>query len=442
MMFRVLALAVIVVVTTTVVTTPVDAVQKRSGAVRIEGRALADDGGPWNALGASLFWALWGERHDASRLDANLTLLERHGVDYVRILGMVGAESWKDRAIEPSSPDYWATVDRLFARLRRHNLRAHVTLFADAQVMLPDNAARQRFVSAWAARANQHRDLIVALEVANESWQNGFEGPSGVTQLRALGAQLAAATPVPVALSSLPSPDDWCRVYAGVAGIDFASVHYDRDISGPERQWRPVAQPWGYPANYERGCEGRLPRAAISNEPIGPQSSVADDADPLRLALSVAMTFVSGNAAYVYHSGAGIRGGGAADLARGRAADFSKADSAVLDAIAAVRRRLPDGLANWTRHDAASSAMPWDGFQRAAVRGDLVGAYAATSDKRVVAVILGVRRPHTVTARRPMDITLVNPITGATLVASTLAAGASWTVPADLPGYLVVGSFK
>jgi hypothetical protein len=237
-----------------------------------------------------------------------------------------------------------------------------VTLFADAQVMLPDNAARQRFVSAWAARANQHRDLIVALEVANESWQNGFEGPSGVTQLRALGAQLAAATPVPVALSSLPSPDDWCRVYAGVAGIDFASVHYDRDISGPERQWRPVAQPWGYPANYERGCEGRLPRAAISNEPIGPQSSVADDADPLRLALSVAMTFVSGNAAYVYHSGAGIRGGGAADLARGRAADFSKADSAVLDAIAAVRRRLPDGLANWTRHDAASSAMPWDGF--------------------------------------------------------------------------------
>jgi hypothetical protein len=167
----------------------------RTGPVRLEGRVFSDDGGPFNPLGATLFWALWGERHDTERLEANLSVLAAAGVDYVRILGMVGAASWEDRVIDPRAPDYGDVADRLLQRLARHGLRAQVTLFADAQVMMPASVDRRSFADAWVARANQNRDRVFALEVANEGWQNGFEPD----EMRALGARIAGATDVPVA---------------------------------------------------------------------------------------------------------------------------------------------------------------------------------------------------------------------------------------------------
>src|SRR5690606_20413731 len=80
---------------------PTPAQSPGQGRVHLDGHAFADDGGPFNALGASLFWALWGERHDPERLDANLAHLAAHDVDYVRILAMVGARTWEDRVIDP-----------------------------------------------------------------------------------------------------------------------------------------------------------------------------------------------------------------------------------------------------------------------------------------------------------------------------------------------------
>ena len=289
----------------------------RTGPVRFEQRAFADDQGPWNPLGTSLFWALWGERHDAGRLDRNLAYLAAHGVDFVRLFGMVGEDSWRDRAIDPRASDYWIVADRLIQRLARHGLRAQVTLFADAQVVMPDHSQRRDFALAWARFADARRAHVLAIEVANEGWQNGFED---ARPLRELGQVIAEATEIPVALSAMPD-GDWCRAYAG-SPADFATVHYDRGVSGPGGVWRPVGRPWGYPTDYDTTCRGQLPRAATSNEPIGPQSSVAEDRDPVRLALSYVTTFIAGNAAYVYHAGAGIRGGGAADLARGRSANL------------------------------------------------------------------------------------------------------------------------
>src|SRR5690606_1900407 len=149
-----------------------------------------------NALGVSLFWALWGERHDAARLDANLAHLAEHDVDYVRILGMVGAPTWEDRVIDPAWPDYWAVVDRLFERLARHGLRGQVTLFADAEVMMPAAADRDAFQAAWAARLEQWGDQVLFVEVANEHWQNGLPD---LAELQRRGQALRAATSVPVA---------------------------------------------------------------------------------------------------------------------------------------------------------------------------------------------------------------------------------------------------
>jgi hypothetical protein len=405
---------------------------------------FTDDGGPFNPLGATLFWALWGERHDTARLEANLSILAAAGVDYVRILGMVGAASWEDRIIDPRAPDYGDVADRLLRRLARHGLRAQVTVFADAQVMMPAAADRRAFADAWVARANRNRDRVFALEVANEGWQNGFEPD----EMRGLGRRMADATAVPVALSSAPDgPGEWCRLYSG-SGVDFATVHYDRDISGADGQWRPVWQPWGYPGAFdgsaatpapEWACPGRLPPVAANNEPIGPFSSVAEDRDPVRLALAYVTTFVSGNGAHVFHASPGVRGGGAVDVARGRAASYGDLNPAILASLSAMRRLLPPGLAGWRRHDAQSEAMPFAGFAEAIVRGDLLRAFAATSpDGELVAVLLGIRRPMEVVARSAMELRAVL-ADGRTIARATLAAGDRWRVPANAPGLVLIG---
>ena len=79
-----------------------------TGRVRLDSRVFADDRGSFLGLGASLFWAPWGYRHDAGRLERDLDWLSRHDFDYVRVLGMVGAQPfWTGREIDPEWADYW-----------------------------------------------------------------------------------------------------------------------------------------------------------------------------------------------------------------------------------------------------------------------------------------------------------------------------------------------
>src|SRR4051812_17990100 len=71
---------------------------RRTGVVRLAGRSLADDGGKFTALGASLFYGAWAYKNDRPRLERTLATLARHGFDYVRVLGVVG---------DPNAPDSW-----------------------------------------------------------------------------------------------------------------------------------------------------------------------------------------------------------------------------------------------------------------------------------------------------------------------------------------------
>jgi hypothetical protein len=106
------------------------------------------------------------------------------------------------------------------------------------------------------------------------------------------------------------------------------------------------------------------------------------------------MTFLAGNAAYVFHSGPGIRGGGAADLASTppRHAHFSELPkfASIAPALAAARKYLPQGLANWTRHSPGTAGAPLHGFGR---------LYTASSGSRFVALAVGVEQGATVRAR-------------------------------------------
>ena len=388
----------------------------RQGPVRLDGRSLADEGGPFNALGASLFWGLWGERYDPDRLDANLEWLAGLGVDFVRVLGMVGSESWSDRPVDPSAPDYWAIVDQFLARLERHGLRVEVTIFADAQIMMPNPVARTRFVDAWAERVDREPDRFVFVEISNEHWQNGLDD---IGELRALGRRFADRTEVLLALSS-PASGRACGVYAASAA-DLATVHYPRTAS--HGGWGFVAEPWGWPAEYDGPCAGALP-PAVNNEPGGPGASVRSESDPMRLVMAYVMTFVSQNAAYVAHAGAGVRGGGLADLAVGREADLYDV-SGLETALAGMRSAdnyLPAGIANWSRQAPTEASHPFVGFDSAIARGALTAAYAATSGDQFVVAVAGLRRAVTVSVRRSCTIELHDPLTGRVTAALERAA--------------------
>jgi hypothetical protein len=402
--------------------------QPRPGRVRLEGRSFADDAGAWNPLGATLFWSLWGERHDADRLDRNLAYLSDHGVDFVRILAMVGTASWSDRVIDPHAPDYWSVVDRFFDRLAVHGMRAHVTVFADAQAMMPNASDRDAFLDRWVDVANARLGLIQVIEIANEHWQNGVT----TSDVRTFAARAQARTPLPVALSA-PQEHEAGTMYRGWTSA--ATMHYDRDTSRADGFWRPVRQPWGWPAEYFP--DGGQPPAVMNSEPIGPKSSVAEDADPARLAASYLTTFVSGNASYTYHAGSGIRGGGQFDLDRGRQANLFDEDPAILATLERARALLPPGVASWTRHNAQWESMPWSGSAEAVERGDIIRAYAATSGDRLAAVIIGIRRTHRITARVPLALNLIDPQSSAVVATIDLQPGQSADVPAPASGAIL-----
>lgn len=415
----------------------------RHGPVRIDNRAFVDDDGPMPALGASLFWGAWAYKFDRPRLEQNLADLQAAGVDYIRVLGSSG---FTDRTTDPNWPDY----DEVLAGLidlayDTYGIRTHLTIFGWTQ-QVPTASRRAALVDRIAAIANARPAKVWAVELANESWQNGFGGEAGIAELRELGRRLNAATTVPVALSAPPGddpnrapslPSAVCALYAR-SGVDLVTMHYERDFRG-DGPWRPVRQPWGWTADYDGSgypvlppwaCVGQLPRAVSSNEPIGPESSVLADDDPLRIVLGYVTTFVAGNSAYVFHSGPGIRGGGPEDLARGRHAHFRELPhwDAYRDGLKRARGYLPTDLANWTRQNAQWAGYPFDGVAIAVGDGRLVRSYVATKGDQFFGVVLGLKRPVIATAKRQTAVEVLDPVTGEVLQSHVLMAGASFTL--------------
>jgi len=390
------------------------------GPVRAEGRAVADAGGPFNALGATLFWGGWGYKFDRTRLERNLAALQGSGVDYVRVLGSVGGASWEDRETDPRWKDYEDVIAGMTdLAYDKYGIRVQWTLFGGSPAT-PAGPSREALVDRFATLAKGREQKLFAFEIANEARSNGFAGAEGLAELRRLGKRLSDQTSVLVALSA-PATGAACETYAE-AGVDAATIHYERSF-GREGPLRPLRKPWSYPAAYDTRCRGRLPVVVFNNEPIGPESSVRSDAEPSRIAAGYLMTFLAGNAAYVLHSGPGIRGGGAADLAPRlrRHANFDELPSfkETAAALSAARAYLPAGLANWTRHEPRSPMAP---IQSAAE------VYAATSGEQFVALILGAQKLVTMSTRATASIEIRDPGTGKVVRVLTVKAGESFTI--------------
>jgi hypothetical protein len=391
-----------------------------AGRIRLVGHAVADDRGEFPALGASLFWAAWGYKHDRPRLDAALKLLADHRFDYIRALGVVGRQPyWSGREIDSRWPDYKDVIAGLTDyAYDRYGLRTEWTIFADADQVNPSADERLKLIDTFVAMSRRREHKIMHFEVANESWQNGFGGAEGIRQIRELTKRLTDATDIPVAISD--SEGHECRDHLALykdAAADIQTEHFSRDVSGPLRAWGPVIAPWSV-----RECAG-LPTAVSNNEPVGPKSSVASESDPLRIIGGAIASYMAGVGLYVFHTDAGVWG-------RTAISDMPNAGT-ILDGFAAMKGYLPSDIANWRRHrhdSKESPFIPYAGKARGAIWPDGHDDGAAEvlgSDKgdRFFVVPVGVVNGLTLEARRDMEFDVLHPLTGEQLEHHSLKAG-------------------
>lgn len=363
----------------------------RSGLVRLDGRGMVDDGGPWLALGASYFPLLWMVQNDPTRARQNLAWLKDRGVDFVRVFADVYGPTWEDRAMPMTDPNWPAVADAAIRLCHELGLRIGWTLFAGPLMDRPADWY-QHATDTYLAAIAPHLDAVQYSEVRNETV--GCDDETA----RACARRLADALPAtPVAVCGLPETE--LPALYRASGATVATVHWDRQPT--ERGWRPVRQPWGY---YDLAG---MPAAHINNEPIGIDSSVASESDPVRLMGAAVTAWLTGECAYVLHHGAGIRAGGAADVAKDRQVNVWDQPTLgdALRLIARARDILPPDLPNWNRQ---GHAWPTHPLSIQSAVGDACEApggtgcnrcYAATRGDRAVVGVMGIRQYFTATSK-------------------------------------------
>ena len=337
--------------------------------------------------------------------------LADRGVDYIRVLGVVGPRGWADRTVSAADPQLestWAGVTDLAYDV--YGLRVQWTIFGGLDAT-PTPADRAKVVDRFIAAMQRRPHKVQHVEIVNEGYATGW------AELRDEAKQLATRireqTPFAVAVSA-PGPianvGSW---YAG-SSANLLTVHLPRDVVGGGNigAWRYVRQTW------DPWLES--PLAWTNNEGKGPESSVAADDDPLRLTMYAGLTWLCGGAGFVLHTGAGVRGGGLEDRERSRAADMWQVANIeqTLAGINTLRKLLPPDLPNWQRHN-SNRNFPGYPFESGPIAesiesGRLLRAFAATSgDGRVIAMPLVASGPVPFTPRGRMHVDVYDPMTGA-----------------------------
>lgn len=411
------------------------------GRVRLEGRVLRDDDGPFLGLGASLFWGVWGYSHDRTRLVQQFELLRSHGFEFVRVLGVVAGPGWEDRTADPQDPQFDASIAGMTDLAFEHGLRVAWTIFGNTFAARTP-AARLKIVDRFAAMAKGREQKIVFVEIANEGWQNGFG--NRLEELQDLGRQLKTKTSVLVTTTSPPLPlrcgPALTSIY-GPGAADFITLHFDRNIAMPEGRWGPVRQTMAWPAVLAP-CREKLPGAAANTEPIGPQSSVASEEDPLHILAAAAVTYTAGLPIYVLHSGPGVRGGGRADRERGRAASLSELPRGdeLLGGLAALKEYLPPDLPGWDRFDVTMSGGPVQ-IQPSGT-GVKLDVAAAHRGGQFVVVAFAIRDPLVLQASVSLQLEVLQPVTGARTLQHTMARGDRVRLPSGLEAVVIIGRVR
>ncbi|HKX60961.1 MAG TPA: Ig-like domain-containing protein [Verrucomicrobiae bacterium] len=433
----------------------VDTTSASAGAnlVRVNGKSLRDNTGPFLGLGASYFQALRRAKFDRPRLTNDLAVLAARGFNYVRILSMV---NWDGLEIAPVSfvnsagnavtgwTDYAQQFRDMLDIIAAHGLRAEVTVFADAQYVMPSKTTRRAHLDLILAGIAGREHKVVHLEVANEAWQNGFPGSTGISDLREFAQYLADRTSVPVAITSNDDLSD-----AGITSLnvgsaaDLATVHFSRDVGTIEGGWLPVRE------CYRAGNLPGVP-PVTSNEPIGPGSSVSSENDPIKLCSAAIFAYIANLPAYVYHTRAGVSGWANCCPPSGAEARFE--NMAGINAYRFLRGILPGDLASWVRNDGLEASAPFTVFCNGqpnqywpTIASPTSGCdrnIGSAKGREFVCFPMGILGGGvTLQARRAMKFQVFNPLTGAVVSNVTMNVGNSITLPQGPGAYVLKGSF-
>lgn len=416
---------------------------RRSGLVLPFGSSgITDAEGPFLGLGASLFWALWAFVHDRERLERNLAVLSGR-VHYIRVFAVVGpGGGWADRTVDPRDRG-WADAAAGLTDLAfdTYGIRIEWTVFAGID-NCPSQTERIDAVGRLIAALQGRFEKVMHFEVANEAGINGFDGVTGADNLRELAAILKDRTPNLVAVSA-PGSEEQGQAWYEHSQADLATIHPDRSQSGTGGMWRPVRQPWD--VHFQPG----LPSLRSLNEPIGPRSSVAMDDDPLRLVMLAATGYVTGSAMFVLHTGAGVRGGGAADLGTGkfylpRPANIWEVEhiDAILDGLVLVAMGLPPDVPNWSKQNGNSKFPDYPFHVEHLTEDVILRAYCAVGGSRFVAVPMQIMKPVQLQARRKMTLRAFDPLSGDLLQKADLEAGQTLTLNTTPPACILFGEYE
>jgi hypothetical protein len=401
-----------------------------------------DNAGKFLGFGTTLFWGFWGFTNERDRLGQNLEYVKQGGAQYVRLLGTVGGSSWADRAIDPTMPDYATLLGTCTDWIwGSYGLRTQWTLIGSTDYV-PDAASQSALMTTFKTMGVGREHKIFCYETCNEPFSK-----LTLAQLRNLTSTLQTGNPILVAAGSSQDANNdpaygMGAIYGGGIGT-VVTAHFDRSQSGTGGIWRPMRQSW------DAHFWGGVPILTQSNEPIGPESSGASESDPLRLAMDAATCYLVGVGSYVLHCGAGIRGGGAADLALGRKSNFWEYPTlpATFTAMRNVRTILPVDVPNWAKHNTNNGfgsrplgVTPDDG---AGGPVSCMRIYQAENGSAFAAVVLGLTGDQTIVARRNLaNVKVWDVLTGAAVqTIANFPTAATLTVSGTMGGCLLTGDF-
>ena len=142
---------------------------------------------------------------------------------------------------------------------------------------------------------------------------------------------------------------DYVRIYMPGDAATLGTIHMDRTFG--DDGWRETRQPWDWKA---------FPFPVSHNEPIGPRSSVAEEVDPVRLAMLRAVGLINGVEAFVLHNGAGVAG--VVDPAHNRPANLWEVPNidAIMDAVRGIDARMPPRAGDGQHWNNGWAGDPWN----------------------------------------------------------------------------------
>jgi hypothetical protein len=404
--------------------------REAKGFSRLERKMFADDNGVYPAIGATYMYAVRSAEVDEARLIRNLDWLSQNGCNYIRILLMVGTPPYWSFEIKPRS---WDAYHRVMELAWERRMRTQPVIFADAENSMPSLADREKFAEEVAQFCNDRREMVQFIEVANEAELNGVR----MDELTRYCEILSKSTDIPFAASSPTGSheeiDGLERLYRDHGcRSPIATPHFDR--TEWEDGYRIIRQPWHY---QYAGDSSYMPGVFVNNEPAGFGPNSGGMSIPEHFGMGALYTFLSGGAAFCFHSIHGVKGSDRANENEFDFSDMPRGDE-MWESIRSLVANVPTNIANGNsaNHHWTNPQHPLEPTLNEQIwpdnsRNGLVRAFAQGFGPEWYVGLLGIRGSVEFAPNRDVDATLYHPISGNVVWNRPISQGETVTVEQD-----------